>query len=82
MTRKMERLEGRDCLLCAYCYAIAIILQQLPSSVNQKKTHNNLQTSYNCCLLFVTHVDFLWLLPIVCSACEPFVVDAYQLLHM
>jgi hypothetical protein len=78
----MERLESMDCLLCAYCYAAATILQQLPSSVHQKKTHSNLQTYYSCYLLFITHVGFLWLLPIMCNNCKPFLVNAYQLSHM
>jgi hypothetical protein len=39
----MERLEGKDCLLFACYYVVAIVLQQLPSLVDPKKTHNSLQ---------------------------------------
>jgi hypothetical protein len=57
----MEKLEGRDCLLSA-CYYVAtiatIVLQQLSSSIDQKIPTIAYKTSYNCCLLFVTHINF------------------------
>jgi hypothetical protein len=40
--RKMERLDGSDYLMFAYHHAIIIILQQLLSSIDLKKTLNHL----------------------------------------
>ncbi len=62
-----------DYFLSTYHYAISIVFQQLPSFIDLKKTHNNMHTSYCCCLLSITHVDSSWLLPTICNVYRPFV---------
>jgi hypothetical protein len=41
LNNKIEKLEGGDYLLFTYCHAAAIILHQLLSFVDFKKTHIN-----------------------------------------
>jgi len=68
LNNKIEKLEGRDCLLFTYHHATTIVLHQLSSFIDLENPHQLL--------------ELLQLLLTICIAYKPFVVVTYCLQHM